>query len=163
MIFTCLKIFLARITDVCLGTFRTVSIVKGNKSIAAIIAFVEVLIWYIIAREVLNPKLSSIFVPIAYAGGYAAGTYLGVILSSRFMGGSFTVSVISEKITVDNIKYLRKKGFNINILETADKKQMLIIQIKKTKLQELSSLINKFDSDSFIVVNDSKVYSDIKL
>lgn len=51
MVLMCLKIFLARIIDVTLGTVRTVLVVRGRKNTAALIAFVEVLIWFLIARR----------------------------------------------------------------------------------------------------------------
>ena len=62
MILTCLKIFLARIVDVSLGTIRTVLVVKGKSITPAVVAFFEVLIWFIVAREALNTELNSILI-----------------------------------------------------------------------------------------------------
>ena len=87
MILLCLKIFLARIIDVSLGTVRTYFIVKGKRTIAAIIAFVEIFIWFYAAREALNTEITSIFIVISYAAGYATGTYLGTIINEMFISG----------------------------------------------------------------------------
>ena len=46
-----LLIFLSRISDVTIGTIRIVMVAKGQKTIAPVLGFFEVLIWLIaIAR-----------------------------------------------------------------------------------------------------------------
>ena len=51
MFIICLKIFLARIVDVSLGTIRTVLVVKGKNLTPAIVAFFEVLIWFVVLEK----------------------------------------------------------------------------------------------------------------
>ncbi|MDD4187903.1 MAG: DUF5698 domain-containing protein [Bacilli bacterium] len=152
----CLKIFFARIIDVCLGAFRTVNVVKGHRFTAAAIAFVEVLIWYAVAREVLTPSYSSIFIPISYAGGYAMGTYLGTFLSSLFMKGFLTIHVISDKITDEDVKLIKEEGFGVSTLNTIDNKLMLIIEIKNKRLDRLRKLIKEMDLEAFMIINETK-------
>ena len=82
MIILCFKIFLARILDVTIGTIRTMFIVKGNKIIASIFAFFELIIWYYAAREALNTEINSILIPISYALGFGVGTYLGIAINN---------------------------------------------------------------------------------
>ena len=50
----CLKIFFARILDVSLSTIRTVFVLKGKTPIVASLAFLEITIWFLVAREALN-------------------------------------------------------------------------------------------------------------
>ena len=95
MVLTCLKIFLARIVDVSLGTIRTVLVVKGKNITPAIVAFFEVLIWFVVAREALNTDLNSILIPIFYALGYATGTYIGTFITSKVVDGLIGVQVIT--------------------------------------------------------------------
>ena len=84
MLLTCIKIFAVRIFDVTLGTIRTMYLVKGKTYIPSIIAFFEVIAWYFIAREALTYDGNSIIIGMCYAGGYATGTYLGIIINKRF-------------------------------------------------------------------------------
>lgn len=156
LILSCLKVFFARIIDVCLGAFRTVNIVKGNRMLAAIIAFIEVLIWYAIAREVLTPKNISLFIPFAYAGGYATGTYLGTFLSGKFGKGFLTVYVISSLIKKKDIELIKKEGFGVTMLNNKDNKTLLLIQINKKSLEDLRDLIQKLDTNAFIIMNETK-------
>lgn len=156
LLLTCLKIFFARMTDVCLGTFRTVNVVKGNKGTATIIAFIEVLIWYLVAKEALNPNINSWLIPVAYAGGFATGTYIGMLLSGRYISGHLTINVISSVIDKSHIDEIKKHGFGVSMLNTHDDKTMLIMEINKKHLKELKSVIKSIDGNAFIIINETK-------
>jgi uncharacterized protein YebE (UPF0316 family) len=47
-------IFMARLVDVSLGTLRIVFVSKGNKNLAPILGFVEVLIWLVAIGQVMQ-------------------------------------------------------------------------------------------------------------
>ncbi len=162
LIFTCLKIFAARIVDVSLGTLRTVFFVKGKVVEPFIIAFFEVLVWYIIAREALNTSGNTILIAISYAGGYATGTLIGSILSNKLIKGYAGVQVVVKENSAKLVTTLRKKGYAVSIIELVNdyegnNKDMLYIEVSNKKLKELTNLIKKFDSSAFIVVNETKV------
>ncbi len=157
MFFLCLKIFFARIVDVSLGTVRTYFIVKGNRTIAAIIAFVEIFIWFYAAREALSTDITSIMIVISYAAGYATGTYLGTIINEMFISGFVNIQVVSNKISDKEIEEIKKNNFGISVIETIDNKRMLFIETDKKRSKECLKLIEKLDQSSFIIINDSKV------
>ena len=104
LFYLCLKIFSARIIDVSMNTIRTVYIVKGKRLISTVIAFFEVLIWFEVARTALNTEINSFLIPISYAGGYATGTYIGTLISTKFIKGHYTVTIISNNIDSTKIK-----------------------------------------------------------
>lgn len=79
ILFLCIKIFLVRIIDVSLGTARTIIMVKGKSLVASLIGFVEVFVWFVIAREALNTTESSLLIAFSYSLGFATGTYIGSI------------------------------------------------------------------------------------
>ena len=109
LLLLCIKIFFARILDVSLGTVKTVFIVKEKRIISTIIAFVEVLIWFEVARTALNTEINSFLIPISYAGGYATGTYIGTLISTKFIKGHYTVTIISNNIDSTKIKKIKKE------------------------------------------------------
>ena len=152
---------MARILDVSLGTIRTIIMVKGNSLKCAFIAFFEVLVWFIVAREALNTEHISLWIAISYSAGYATGTYIGSKLSNIFIKGNTTCQVITSKATKNNIKLLRDKGYALTILDIKDyydgiKKKMLLIEINNTKIKELSKLIRKIDNNAFITFSETK-------
>lgn len=162
MIIMCIKIFLARIVDVSLGTIRTVLIVKGNRLTSAIIAFFEVLIWFLVAREALNTDLNSWLIPTFYSAGYATGTYIGSFISTRFVEGLVGVQVISKATKANKmIKEIRDSGFGVSIVDLEntqdnEKKKMLFIQLNKSQIKKLTHIIRKNDEDAFVVINDTR-------
>ncbi len=155
-----IQIFLVRILDVSLGTFRTLITVKGKKLYASIIGFFEILIWFLIVREALNTDIDSIWIAISYASGFAIGTYMGSILSSKFISGTLSFQVITAKSSLLT-QVIRENGFAVTSIKVEGKnkeeqKYMLFIEINNKKIDILQSLIKKYDSKAFIVVNDTK-------
>ncbi|NLL44177.1 MAG: DUF2179 domain-containing protein [Mollicutes bacterium] len=159
VLITCLKIFFVRILDVSLGTFRTILVVKGKKLIASIIGFIEVAIWFMIVREALNTADNNFWIVIAYAGGFASGTYIGSFISEHFIEGNFGVQVITNK--EDLVKFLRDNGYGVSVIDIKghdieQEKYMLFIEINKKKFDHLKTMIKKYDPKAFIVVNETK-------
>lgn len=152
----CLKIFFARIIDVSLGTLKTVFIVKEKKVLSGIIAFIEVFIWFLIAREALNTDITSIFIPISYSAGYASGTFIGTYLS-RFIKGHFTINIISSQITKEDVNLLKENGFGVTVLKTKDHKTLLIMEIDKKRYGLLKDLVIQMDKKAFIYVSETKI------
>ena len=162
MFVLCFKIFFARIIDVSLGTIRTVLVVRGRRFTPAFIAFFEVLIWFLIAREALTTEVTSILIPICYAGGYATGTFIGGFISNNLVEGLIGVNVTTKKsgakIMIDEI---RKAGFGVSVIDLKnpqddEDKTLLIVQINKSKLKTLTAIIRKNDPDAFVVINETK-------
>ena len=161
MVLTCLKIFLARIVDVSLGTIRTVLVVKGKSITPAIVAFFEVLIWFVVAREALNTDLISILIPIFYALGYAIRSYFGTFIISKVVDGLIGVQVITKSTNNKMLKEMRNQGFGVSVVDLKKnndnhKKDMLIIELNKKRLKELTHIIRTNDPDAFVVINETK-------
>ncbi len=159
LILLCIKIFCARIVDVSLGTIRTVFTVKGHNFFASLIGFIEICIWFTIVREALNTDVTSIWIMISYAGGYATGTFIGGKLSNKLIKTNFTVQVITDELELASL--LRKEGYAVTIInaygKTQDKdKFMLYIEIKNRSFTNLQNFIKKHDNKAFIVVNETK-------
>ena len=158
----CITIFFARILDVSLGTVRLIVIVRGRTFLGAMIAFVEVLIWFLMAREALNTGLNSIWIPIAFAGGFATGTLIGSTVAKKFIKGVIGVQVITNKLSHEMIDKIKAEGIGVSIikLENIDgdphEKDMLYIQVSNYKLKKLKQIIKKIDKHAFIVVNETK-------
>lgn len=158
----CLKIFFARIMDVSLGTLRTVFTVKGKTLTSGIIAFFEVFIWFIIAREALNTDIKSLWIVISYAGGYATGTIIGTFVANNFINSLISVEVITTQATTENINKIRKEGFGVSIVNTTqtildENSKLLYITLNSRNLQKLKTIIKEIDSKAFVVVKESKV------
>lgn len=153
LLFTCIKIFFARILDVSLNTIRTTYVIKGKTFIVAIIAFVEITIWLLVARTAINVKLN-IWIVLSYSGGYTMGTILGTTFINKFVKTNMELIVISTKIK--NTKKIKNKNFGVSILNKDKNKTILLIETNKKRLDELTTLLKKLDNEAFITIKETK-------
>lgn len=156
MLALCLKIFFVKILEVSSATIKTVYIVKNKKLRSAIAGFSEAFIWFLIVSEAMNTGELSIWVAIAYGGGYAAGVFVGGLISDKFIKGNFTIQVITRNHEV--VDYLKSKGFGVTVVPAEYneiKKYMLFIEIDKKDYNEIKEKIKKVDEGAFIVANET--------
>lgn len=156
LVFLCLKIFVARIFDVSLGTARMILVIKEKRLLATITAFFEVLIWFLIAREALTQATEHPIIVIAYAGGFAAGTLIGSILSTRFIEGKLNVQIISSNNNLLLFDKIKGSGFGASAIKMHDDKLMIITEVDKNKYSHLKKIIAEIDSAAFVYVNETK-------
>lgn len=160
----CLKIFIFRIIDVSMATFRTVIVVKGKSLLAAIIALIEGMIWFLIVREALSFEaanmIESLCIAVAYAGGFAAGTYIGTLVSKR-IEGMVQVQIITSSKDDNVIQKIQDEGYALTVIKSeatkfSGEKYMLFAEIKSSKLNSFKELIQELDSKAFLMVNETK-------
>lgn len=159
MALLCIKIFVARLIDVSLGTFRTINTVKGRNFIAALIGLVEISVWFLVVKEALNTDDNSYFIVLSYALGFSVGTYIGGRISGIFIKSNFEVQIILTSKNDKLINKLRSNGYGLTIIDAKgnnNSKYMLYIQIKDKSLSKLKSLIRKDDPKALIAVNETK-------
>lgn len=109
-------IFLARVIDVGLGTIRVQFIVRRRKVLAALIGFVEVLIFILIVSRVIQDIQQWPYV-LAYAGGFATGTLLGMYLTEKLSQQVVQVTVISHSSREAMETAVREVGFALTRYE----------------------------------------------
>jgi uncharacterized protein YebE (UPF0316 family) len=90
-------IFLLRVADVSVGTMRTIVVVHGRIRLSVALGFLEVLIWITAISQVILGLRESPVLVLAYAGGFAAGNGVGIILERRLALGQCVVRVISKE------------------------------------------------------------------
>lgn len=153
LLLTCIKIFFARILDVSLNTIRTTFVIKGRTFIVALIAFIEITIWLLVARTAINVELN-LWIVLSYSGGYTMGTILGTTFINKFVKTNMELIVISTKIK--NTKKIKDKDFGVSILNKDKNKTILLIETNKKRLDELTTLLKKLDNEAFITVKETK-------
>lgn len=153
----CLEIFFARIIDVSLGTIRTYITIKGKTIIAAIIAFIEVTIWFVVVKEAIAAD-TNFFIVISYASGYTVGTMLGTYISKTFIKGLIRVEIITSQATKKNIEFIKKAGYGVSVISLKNSnKDLILIEAQNKELKKIKRMIKDIDESAFVVVNESKL------
>lgn len=152
---TCLEVFVGRMLDVSIGSVRTVFLVKQKNALACILAFIEILIWFFVARQILTDKDLNILIILSYAGGYAFGTYVGGLINKYFVRGTLTSMVITSTDNRNMVDELKKAKFGVSVIHLEENKLLLLVQFKKKNTRKLKSIINHIDRNAFVIINES--------
>jgi len=149
-------IFFARVIDVSLSTLRTLMIMRSKRLYAAVIGFVEVIV-YVIALNKVVSGLSNPINLLAYALGFATGNYVGITIEEKLAIGLIMVQIITNNNNLS--KDLRDRGFGVTTIEGQGKsgpRYVLLVSLKRKGLNQLMELIDELDKDAFIMVMDTK-------
>ncbi len=162
LLMLCLKIFLARIVDVSLGTIRTNYSVRGKTLLAGIIGFFEIFIWFLVVKEALNSEYNSIWIVIFYSAGYATGTIIGTYISNTVVNSLISVEVMTTQASKENIAKIRSEGFGVSVVETKntykeEDADILFITLNSRNLRRLKKIVRDIDLRAFMVINETKV------
>lgn len=155
MLILCFKIFLSRILDVSLSSVRTMFVVKCNKIMASLIAFVEIFIWFYAAKEALVSNSTSLCIIVSYALGYATGTFIGTLINEKFISGIYSLKVSLKGVNEKMIKKLNSICLDVVSLKGEDK-NILFLEVDKKNYKELVNNIYIIDKSASIVINDAK-------
>lgn len=151
-----LFIFLLRICDVSIGTMRIIFVSKGFKRIAPVFGFFEVLIW-ILAISRIMANLDNWVCYIAYAGGFATGSYVGMLLDEKLAIGFEMVRVITRKDAGALVNALRNEGYGVtfvNAMGMQGEVGILYIVINRKKLRDIMGIIQKYNPNAFFTVEN---------
>ncbi|MHC2990059.1 hypothetical protein OB13_00005 [Pontibacter sp. HJ8] len=158
-------IFLARIVDVTLGTLRIVFISKGDKLIAPLLGFVEVLIWLVAITQVMQ-NLSNFVSYFAWAAGFATGNFLGLRIEQKLALGQMVVRVITVESAEDLIERLAGRGYRLTSVDakgTRGKVNLLFMIVKRKKLKEVIGIIRDYNPNAFYSIEDVRSVSGVEI
>lgn len=149
-------IFIARVADVSLGTVRVIFITRGLKYFAPIVGFLEILIWLLAIGQIMQ-NLSNPICYIAYAGGFAMGNYVGILIADKLSLGVVLIRVITSKDASDLLKYLRSAGYGITSVDargSAGKVQIVFTVVRRREVESVVSLIKQFNPKAFYTIEE---------
>lgn len=155
-------IFLARICDVTLGTLRIVFISKGDKVIAPLLGFLEVLIWLIAITQVME-NLSNVVSYLAWAGGFATGNFLGLRVEQKLALGQVVVRVITVEPADNLVEQLKGRGYRLTCVDargTRGKVNILFMIVKRKNMEEVIGIIRSFNPQAFYSIEDVRSVSE---
>lgn len=147
-------IILARVADVSLGTLRIILLSKGYRKLAPLIGFFEVFIWIMIAKQIIT-DVTNITAYIAYALGYALGTYVGMAIESKLSLGKIVVRLIVNKNGDELENYIRENNVGLTTLNAQGKYgdvKILFMIVNRTDLKRVLNLISNKNPKAFYTI-----------
>jgi uncharacterized protein YebE (UPF0316 family) len=149
-------IFLARICDVTLGTLRIIFVARGYRRVAPLIGFFESLIWLTAVSQIIR-NISNPMSYLAFAGGYATGSFLGLYVESKLAVGLQCVRIITQEDASDLIDTLRAGNFgvtSVSAMGLSGNVRLILSIVKRADVGILVKLIQNTHPKAFITVED---------
>lgn len=149
-------IFLARVCDVSVGTLRIMFIGRGKKAIAPFLGFFEVLIWLIAISQIMQ-HLTMAFYYVAYAAGFAAGTFVGMYIEEKLAVGMILVRVVSSRDAAGLIDALASEDYGVTSVPAQGARgQVSLVHtiIKRSDLARVIEIVTRFDPKVFYTIED---------
>lgn len=152
-----LLIFCLRILDVSIGTLRVMYMVRGDRLRAVPLAFIESGTWIFAISRIIKHVDNPVNM-VAFAGGYAAGTLIGMTLERWIASGFVLVRVVSgADAEADRLAdAVRAAGFGVTVVagEGREGEQAIhfIITLRR-RGRELLDLIRRVDNDAFVTID----------
>ena len=154
-----LAIFALRIVDVSCDTMRVIFAIRGKRGIAALLGFVQALVWIFAVGNAVK-HLDSILHVFGYAGGYALGTYVGVTIERTIAYGVATVRVVSKHAGVEIAEALRNAGYAVTEFPGFGRDgavEILNSVVQRSHIDDVLALIGRWDKSAFVTVEEPKV------
>jgi len=155
VVITFALIVLARIGDVSLDAVRTVAIVQGRRLFAGVLGFVQALVYVCVIAKVLENAQQPVFM-LAYALGFALGTWFGVVVEQRMAFGLQMVSVFTRR-GAEVAKALVKAGYRVaHVLGYLGDGEVAIlyVEVARKRAPALLLVAATVDELCFCIVND---------
>lgn len=149
-------IFLARIMDVSIGTVRLIFISRGFKYLAPLVGFFEVLIWLLAIGQIMQ-NLSNPMCYISYAGGFAAGNFIGMWIVEKLSLGTVLIRVITNKDSTELIESLRQADYGITNIDGQGKfgkVQVVFTIVARSEVDSVIELVKKFNPKAFYTIEE---------
>jgi uncharacterized protein YebE (UPF0316 family) len=151
-----LLIFLARVFDVSLGTMRIIFTSRGMRNLAPVLGFFETFVW-IVAVSSLVKHAQNIAAFVGYAGGFATGTFVGMLLENKLAVGTITVRAIIRRDPVELIHNLLQAGFGITTVDghgsTGDVK-IIYTTVKRADLPAVIDIFHRTLPGAFLSMEE---------
>jgi len=107
-----LFIFSLRVIDMALDTLRFLLVVRGRKGLAWVMGFLQSAIFVVAITTVLS-NLKNVWNIVGYAGGFATGVVVGMLLEERLAIGHGHMRIISSTRGAAIAEALRSHGYAV--------------------------------------------------
>lgn len=151
-----LLIFSTRICDVTLDTLRIIYVSRGLKFLAASIGFFEVLIWLFAITQIFKNLTNPLYY-VAYAGGFAMGNYIGILIEERMALGTVVIRIITQKDAAVLIEFLKNNGYGVTHVDAQGAQgpvKVIFTIVKRKDIEHVLEIVLSCNPLAFYTIED---------
>jgi len=153
-----LLIFVLRILNYAISTLRLVAITRQRRLIASGMAAMEAFIFAVVIANVVQ-DLENVINLTAYCLGASIGSYLGMMLESRFVTGYSVVNIVTNFKGHDVALALRDLGHGVTEFRGEGKDGVvttLRLVVNKRNIPQITKLTQGISPDAFITIEEAR-------
>ena len=152
-----LIVFFARVVDVTLGTLRIIYTSRGKKILAPLLGFIEVFIWVSVIAQVTKGAGNNVVAYLAYAGGFATGNYIGMLIEDKLAMGLLVVRAIIPGKVDELAKNLHDKVYGMTRVDAYGSQgpvNLIYTIVLRKNLPEVAAIVHASHSNAFFTVEE---------
>ncbi len=157
-------VFAARVTDVSLGTLRTIAIVHGRTLMSFWLGFFESAIWLVVVSTIVQTVSEQPALGIIYALGFATGNLVGIKVEKIIAMGHLILRVISRINSNRIAEIIRNMGFRVTSFNGEGRSGQvteLYIVCRRKDLKKLLTVVLGHDPEAFYVTEQASAVSNL--
>jgi uncharacterized protein YebE (UPF0316 family) len=151
-----LVIFALRVTDMSMDTVRMLFVIRGRRSLAWILGFMQSIIYVLAISSVLT-HLDNVFNVIGYGAGFATGNVVGMWIEGRLAIGHTQLSIISSNLGCSVVDKLREAGYAVTEIPARGRDGMVTLiscAVLRKDVAHAEAIIRDADADAFVTAED---------
>jgi len=154
-----LLIFALRVIGITIGTIATIMTVQGRKAPAMLAGFFSALV-YVVAIGKVVTNLGNVSNILAYCGGFAVGTLIGMVWEQRLAMGFAEVRVISTEKSTAIAEALRQAGFGVTEYYGRGRENIVgVVEaiIPRKSVDAVMSVAKSVDAKAIVTVTEARM------
>ena len=157
-------VFFARLTDVSLGTLRTIAIVHGRTMLAFWLGFFESAIWLAVVSTIVQAVYQQPLLGVVYAFGFASGNLVGIKVEKLIAMGHLILRIISRTNSGIMATAIREKGYRVTTFAGQGKYgpvEELYVVCRRREIKKLLKMALAIDPEAFYVTEQAGAVSNV--
>ncbi|HEU4318655.1 MAG TPA: DUF5698 domain-containing protein [Acidimicrobiia bacterium] len=152
-----LLIVALRTLDVGISTVRIVVLGRGRRGLAAGLGFVEAIVWVVAVARVLD-GIDDPARMVAFAAGFALGTYLGSKVEEWLAIGQCVIRIVAPVDSQQVAPRLRDLGFGATVFNgdgMDGEVRLTFCVVDRRQLTKVKRLISEVNPYAYVTVDDT--------
>lgn len=149
-------IFAARLVNIALDTLRFMFTLRGERTVAWILGFIESVLFVVVIGSVLT-NIGNPLNIIGYAAGFATGNVVGMAIEKQLAIGFTHFSIISRNHSTEIADLLRNEGYGVTEIPARGRESNFMLidcHVRRKQADEVEALTLQVDPGAFITAEE---------
>jgi len=126
--------------------------------------FFSVLIWLVAITQIFNNLTRPIYY-FAYAGGFAMGNLVGILIEEKVAIGTVVIRIITQKDAAELLDFLKDRGFGVtqvNARGAMGPVKIIFTIIKRKEIEKVLQIIRQLNLPAFYTIEDVRSVKSVR-